>query len=32
MFFPKVDKNINENFENNVFWEFGLDGEYKMIG
>jgi len=32
MFFPKVDKNINKNFKNNVFWDFGLDGEYKMTG
>ena len=32
LFFPKVDKNIDENFVNNEFVDFKLDGEYEMTG
>lgn len=32
LFFPKVDKNIDGNFENNEFLGVGLDGRYEMTG
>ena len=32
LFFPKVDKNIDGNFENNEFFGVGLDGRYEMTG
>ena len=32
LFFPKVDKKIDETYANNEFLEFGLDGGYEMTG
>ena len=32
MFFPKVDKKIEDNYTNNEFWEFGLDIVYEETG
>ena len=32
LFFPKVDKNIDGDFENNEFLGFGLGGGYEKAG
>ena len=32
LFFPKVDKKIDETYANNEFLGFGLDGGYEMTG